>query len=166
VSAAGPRLDVRRRYGAHPAHLIVLLGCFTLAAGAAWQAVAAPRVAWMAVWFAAAVVLHDLVLFPLYTAADRGLDATLTRLAPPRAGRSTLLTHIRVPALASGLLFLVFLPGILQQGEASYLAATGQTQEPFLGRWLLATAALFALSAALLALRRAAHRIGSRPENR
>ena len=42
---------------------------------------------------------------------------------------------------------LVFLPGIIQQGAPVYAAATGQTQEPFLGRWLLLTAAMFAVSA-------------------
>jgi hypothetical protein len=45
------------------------------------------------------------------------------------------------------LTFLVFLPGIIRQGAGTYLAATGQTQEPFLGRWLLLTAVLFAISA-------------------
>jgi hypothetical protein len=63
------------------------------------------------------------------------------------------LNHLRVPALASGLTLLVFLPGILEQGAPTYLAATGQTQAPFLGRWLLLTAALFAASAVAYAIR-------------
>ena len=33
------------------------------------------------------------------------------------------------------------------------LAATGQTQEPFLGRWLMFTAAMFAISAAVYGVR-------------
>jgi hypothetical protein len=35
----------------------------------------------------------------------------------------------------------------MEQGAPTYLAATGQSQQPFLGRWLLLTAAMFAASA-------------------
>ena len=60
------------------------------------------------------------------------------------------------------LFLLIFLPGIIQQGEATSQAATGQTQQPFLGRWLLLTAAMFAISALvyvarLVATRRRGH---------
>ena len=61
--------------------------------------------------------------------------------------------HIRIPALAAGLTLLMFLPGIIEQGSRTYLAATGQTQEPFLGRWLWLTAALFGVSAVIYAVR-------------
>ena len=56
-----------------------------------------------------------------------------------------------MPALGAGLTLLVFLPGIIQQGTPAYAAATGQTQDPFLGRWLLLTAAMFAVSAVVYA---------------
>jgi len=59
----------------------------------------------------------------------------------------SVVNYLRVPVLASGLLFLVFFPGIITQGASTYLAATGQTQAPILGRWLLFTAIAFALSA-------------------
>ncbi|MGI9155440.1 MAG: hypothetical protein ACR2FG_02195, partial [Marmoricola sp.] len=39
-----------------------------------------------------------------------------------------------------------------EQGAASYHRATGQTQAPFLGRWLLLTAVIFAVSALTYAL--------------
>ena len=64
-----------------------------------------------------------------------------------------MLNYIRVPALGAGLTLLLFLPGIIEQGAPTYAAATGQTQEPFLGRWLLLTAAMFAISARLYAIR-------------
>ena len=69
--------------------------------------------------------------------------------------------YIRIPALGAGLTLLIFLPGIIEQGGPTYLAATGQTQQPFLGRWLLLTAAMFAVSAIgygarLIAVRRRA----------
>jgi hypothetical protein len=47
----------------------------------------------------------------------------------------------------------LFFPGIVQQGSATYVAATGQTQQPFLGRWSLLTASMFILSALLYAIR-------------
>jgi hypothetical protein len=47
----------------------------------------------------------------------------------------------------------MFFPGIMRQESATYLAATGQTQQPFLGRWLLLTAAMFIASAAFYAIR-------------
>ncbi|HYQ63761.1 hypothetical protein [Actinophytocola sp.] len=52
----------------------------------------------------------------------------------------------------------MFLPGIIRQGQKTYLAATGQTQEPFLVRWLLLTALFFATSAITYGIRTARHR--------
>ena len=57
----------------------------------------------MAWWFAGAVLLHDLVLFPLYAAGDR-----LLLLALPRT-RVPLVNHVRIPVLGSGLALLMFL---------------------------------------------------------
>ena len=148
----------RRVYGAHPLHLLTLTAGFalfgyvlaTIGPSALWNT----EVWWksIAVWFAASVIAHDLVLFPIYTLADRILLATQGK-SRARRPRVPVLNHVRVPALASGLLLLVFLPGIIKQGAPTYLAATGQTQDPFLGRWLLLTAALFAASAVGYAVR-------------
>jgi hypothetical protein len=55
--------------------------------------------------------------------------------------------------MATGLLFLLFFPGIIRQGKGSYLRATGLTQQPFLDRWLLLTAAFFGVSALLYGVR-------------
>jgi hypothetical protein len=116
--------------------------------GTWWQSIA--------VWFAAAIVGHDLLLFPLYALADRVVSTCTNR----RPGHPKVLVrnHIRVPALGAGLTLLIFLPGIIEQGGATYRAATGQTQQPFLGRWLLLTAAMFAISAVVYATRLAAAR--------
>ncbi len=96
----------------------------------------------MAAWFAAAIIFHDLVLFPLYALADRILGAgTVCRRAP------WLRNYLRVPALGSGLLFLIFLPGIIKQGSATYFEDTGLSQTPFLGRWLMLAAVMFMASA-------------------
>ncbi len=150
----------RAVYGSHPLHLLTLVAGFalfgyvvaTLTPAALWNA----RTWWQSilVWFAAAIVAHDLVLFPLYALADRILLRAnrFTRLRVP------LVNYVRVPALGSALTLLLFLPGIIKQGAPTVLAATGQTQEPFMGRWLLLTAAMFGISAILYAARLATTR--------
>jgi hypothetical protein len=108
------------------------------------------------VWFLAAIIGHDLVLFPLYALADRSLTAALAAMRNRRAGpspRVSPLNYLRVPTLAAGLSLLLFFPGIIQQGKATYSAATGQSQEPFFGRWLLLVAALYGFSALAYATR-------------
>jgi len=148
----------RTFYGAHPLHLLAVLAGFALLGytvsvvgpAALWN----PSVWWQSilVWFLGAVVLHDLVLFPLYALADR-THTTAVHTLRARIGRHdrpprvSAVNYLRIPVLASGLLLLVFFPGIIAQGASTYLAATGQTQAPFLGRWLLLTAIAFALSA-------------------
>jgi hypothetical protein len=152
---------VRRGYGADPLHLLALLACFALAGYVAVHLVHEPTLIRMLIWFAGAVVGHDLVLFPLYALGDRSLRAALHTLWPRGPATPSLvppLNYLRVPALGTGLLFLMFFPGIIRQGQQTYLAATGQNQQPYLARWLLLTAAMFAVSAVSYALRlRQAH---------
>ncbi|GAA4538991.1 hypothetical protein GCM10023161_17950 [Mycobacterium paraffinicum] len=136
-------------------HLLTLTAGFallgyvlvTIKPAALWN----PQVWWQSiiVWFTAAIVAHDLVLFPIYASLDRLLGTVVRPKTPP----VPVLNYIRVPALGAGLTLLVFLPGIIEQGGATYSAATGQTQDPFLGRWLLLTAAMFGVSAAIYAVR-------------
>ena len=147
-----------RWYGADPLQALALAACFALAGYVAWRLSGQSAALRMVVWFLGAVVAHDLVLFPLYALADRSLRSALRqhprRSRPGRpAPRLPPLNYLRVPALAAGLLLLLFLPGIARRGAATYHAATGQTQQPFLGRWLLITAALFGLSALCYAVR-------------
>jgi hypothetical protein len=128
-----------RRYG-------VLLACFALAGYAASFLLGDPALLRVLTWFVGAAVVHDLVLFPLYALADRVLGR-LPRLPVP------LVNHVRVPLLGAGLTLLVFLPGIVRQGEATHLASTGLDQQPYLGRWLALVAAMAALSALVYAVR-------------
>jgi len=152
----------RRHYGGHPLHLLTLLASFalvgyvisTVGPKQLWN----PHVWWqsIAVWFVAAIVLHDLVLFPFYALADRSLGAgwrAVTVRLPDRTPRVPPVNYIRIPIMASGLLFLMFFPGIIEQGKGAYLRATGLTQAPFLDRWLLITAVLFGSSALAYGIR-------------
>lgn len=141
-----------RTYGSHPLHLLTMIAGFALLGYVIavvkpvtlWN----PHVWWQSilVWFAAAIVAHDLALFPAYALVDRMLSGGRARPGRVDAG-VPVLNYLRVPALGAGLTLLVFLPGIIEQGAGTYQAATGQTQDPFLGRWLLLTAAMFAVSA-------------------
>lgn len=146
---------LRATYGAGPRHLVVLLLTFALATYAVLtlglDALWNPDVWWQSilVWFVGAALIHDLLLFPVYAIADRVAVAG-SHVVHHRGGRPgrrvPLLNHLRVPALASGLLLLVYFPGIIEQGADSYLRATGQTQDPFLARWLWLSAVAFAVS--------------------
>jgi hypothetical protein len=149
---------IRRLYGAGPLHLLALLACFSLVGYAVTYLTVEPELPRVLIWFVAAVIAHDLIAYPLYTLADRTLRATLTRLHLPRGG-PPVLNYIRVPALASALLFVVYFPGIIRQGGGAYYAASGHTQRPFLVRWLLLTAILFTVSVGVYIARVAyAHR--------
>ncbi len=140
---------MRRLYGAGPGHLLAVLACLVIAGGAV--AIVAGDPAWpvMLAWFLAAVLLHDLVLFPLYAAGDRLLTAVPARRRP----RVPVVNHVRVPLLGAGLTFLLFLPGILGRGEPTLRAASGLGTNPVLGRWLLLVAAMAAASALVYLVR-------------
>jgi type IV secretory pathway TrbD component len=105
----------------------------------------------VALWFVGAAVLHDLVLLPLYAAADRALVRVTVR-------RRDWIGYVRVPAALSLLLLLVWFPLIAGRVTDRYPSATGLSPDGFLARWLLVTAVLFGGSALLyvLRLRRAA----------
>lgn len=149
-SARGrPTAAVRNVYGAGPFHLVVMLVGFALAAytlvvlGPArlWN----PGVWWQSIliWFAGAVALHDLVLFPVYAFGDRVIARA--RYAGGRFPQPV--NYVRVTFLAIALLFVMYFPGIIRQGAGTYVAATGQTQAPFLSRWLILSAIIAGLSA-------------------
>jgi hypothetical protein len=153
-----------RLYGERLFHLIVVLAAVAL--GAYTISVLSvrnlfnPNVWWqsIAVWFAVAVIGHDLILFPLYTLADRLLPRQRgphkdRETSPQLSGRVPLTNYVRMPTLAAGMLLMLFLPGIIEQGAPTYQAATGLTQAPYLSRWLLLTAAFYLVSATCYAVK-------------
>lgn len=97
----------------------------------------------VATWLAAAAVLHDLVLVPLYSAGDR---------VARRIVRGTV-NYVRVPAGLSLLMLLVFWGTIAGKGERAYRAVSGRSFDGYALRWLLVTAGLFALSGLIYLLR-------------
>jgi hypothetical protein len=143
----------KRLYGEHLLHLIILLGALALGAYAifvlGFDQLFNPKVWWqsIAVWFAVAVIGHDLILFPIYAVAERLLPKERREVTPTNPHRVPLTNYLRIPTLATALTFALFFPGIIGQGAFTYMAATGLTQEPFLARWLLLVAAFYLTSA-------------------
>ena len=142
---------MRARYGASPLHLLAHLALLALAAWALLQVFGTLQAGGnVVVWLLGAVVLHDLVLLPLYGTLDR-LAARATRAA---------VNYVRVPAGLSLLLLLVFFPVISGKGGAAFRNASGLRYEGYLGRWLLATGLLFAASGVVYLVRELRHRPG------
>ena len=134
---------MRVRYGASPLHLLAHLAVLPLAAWALLQVADRPDGLRILVWLALSAVVHDIVLLPFYGLLDR-----LGRRATGPA-----VNYVRAPALLSGLLLLVFFPVISGKGEPSFTRASGLTYDGYLARWLLITAALFALSVVIYLVR-------------
>ncbi|MCW2929107.1 MAG: hypothetical protein JWM19_69 [Actinomycetia bacterium] len=139
-----------RWYGASPLHLLALAGCFALAGYAADRLVPSNPMG-VGIWFLGAVVGHDLVLMPLYSLADLSVAAVIRHRAAQSPAISWI-NYLRVPAAASGLLFVVWFPLILRL-HTRYEASTTLSADPFLWHWLGVTGALFLLSAVAFALR-------------
>ncbi|MDQ4020838.1 MAG: hypothetical protein M3257_04230 [Actinomycetota bacterium] len=133
--------------------LLVLLASFVVAGYAGFRMLSGNPVG-VGAWFVGSAVVHDLVLFPLYAAADAAL-VTLLRRRPALATVAGVpwLNHLRVPAVICGLLLLVWSPLILRLSAPTYLDASGLSPQPFLARWLAVTAVLFTMSALVLAVR-------------
>jgi len=133
-----------RIYGAHPLHLLAHAALLPLAAFAVLQLSGVRDAANIGAWFVGAVVLHDFLLFPATAAADRAIRATGPRLV----------NYVRVPTALSALLLLVFFPLICGRSDATFQGVSGVALHGYAERWLLVSAALFAASALLFALRR------------
>jgi hypothetical protein len=140
----------RSRYGASPLHLLAHLALLPLAAWALLQIADSGSAQRIFAWLAASVILHDLVLLPFYGVLDR--------LARRTVGGA--INYVRVPALISGLLLLVYYPAISGTSSANYERVSGIAYEGYLARWLLATAALFAISGGIYL----AHGLGKGPD--
>jgi hypothetical protein len=167
VAARGRTITSRIRhwYGANPLHLLALLAAFALAGYAVRAVIEAGQFRGFAIWFAVAIVAHDLLLFPLYSLADLSVQRLLPwRASRTRSGRQEATAHgevpgppvinyVRIPVAFSLLLLLAFFPLILGLSEPEYHRASGLTTHPYLWRWLAVTGVLFAASAIIYALR-------------
>jgi hypothetical protein len=106
----------------------------------------------IAIWLVAAAVIHDLVLFPLYSGLDRGARLVL---------RGAAVNYVRVPAGLSLLLLAVFFGTIAGKGAGAYHAVSGRSFDGYATRWLVLTAALFGVSSLIYLVRRRSSRRGA-----
>lgn len=139
-----------RWYGASPLHLLTMIGCFALAGYAAVTLLKVNALG-IGVWFAGAVIGHDLVLMPLYTLADRSVTAVF-RHRPTELPSLPWINYLRVPAVLSGILLLIWFPLIFRLPRG-FQASTTLSLNPYLWHWLAVTGSLFLMSAAAFALR-------------
>jgi hypothetical protein len=147
----------RALYGAGPLNLLVLTASFAIAAAAVVGWFQRPHdVMTILEWFAAAIVLHDLVALPLYSLLDRIAFGAIE--VGVRRGRRSVPTlvdptpFVRIPTILSGLLLIVFLPVVFGLGSASELSASGIRESGYAARWLLATGVIFAAAGVAYAL--------------
>jgi hypothetical protein len=135
---------MRRLYGASPLHLLAHLALLPFCAWALLELLGARAAANVVVWLVACVIVHDLVVLPLYSGADRGV----------RRAAGAAINFVRVPAALSLLMLAVYFGVISGRGEGAFRAASGLEYEGYAARWLLASAALFAASGLLYVARR------------
>ncbi len=110
--------------------------------------------------------LKDLAMGPAESAvdtetvaagADDDVAANLVSASRPSrdAERAVpVINHIRTPLVISGVLFVVFLPRILERQPQNFVNALGHEPPDFLARWFFVTGLLVAASALLYAVRR------------
>lgn len=132
------------------------MAALPLSGAAVLQVVHSSSIVHIALWFLGAVLVHDLVLYPLHAAVDRAAGAVLPGGA---------VNWLRVPTLLSGLLLLVFWPVVTSHSQGSYRFVSGLSQDVFLARYLAIVATLFLGSGLLFALLRLSHlrRTSARP---
>lgn len=149
----------RTLYGASPLHLLLVLCSFALTGYAGIRLLSGSEPWKVVIWLVGAALLHDLVLLPLYTLTDRAAQTILgERREPPAANGTTRpgqrwINYVRVPVFLSCLLLLTYFPLILGRVSHRFTLYTTLSGDVFLGRWLLITAVLFALSALVLLMR-------------
>jgi len=139
-------------YGRGPGHAVAMLFAYAVTAYAVLSIFSNPKPWTVLLWMGGAIVAHDFVFLPLYTVVYRAARR-LSGAGADRRRRILALQHVAVPAMLSLLLLLAWLPLILRLSEDNYRPTTGLTQEPYLGRWLAVTGALFLVSAGAYVLR-------------
>lgn len=121
---------------------LVLLAGLAFAGYLVWTVLPA-HLSWLIlVWVVAAAVVHDLIMWPAYTVADRA-----TRRHPA-------VNFVRVPVVLSAVMLIISWPLVTRHSEASYHFASGLTENVYLARWLILSGAAFAASALLYGVRK------------
>lgn len=148
----------RENYGAGPLHLLSSVAMGAIVIYALSQIAGASEPIDFAIWFAGAVIAHDMIAFPLYSVL--GLIAGgATAKAPANT-----INYIRVPAFLSAIAFVVFFPFILGIDADYFQEKTGVEPSGYFEKWLLLTAVLALASALLFAINLRRAKRASEPE--
>jgi predicted membrane channel-forming protein YqfA (hemolysin III family) len=152
---------IRRLGDEQPLHLLAIVVSFAIvAAGVAGWFQAGSDPIGIILWALGSAIAFEWILLPLAWLLDRvalgrswslgfgGDGATAAVAERASANRA----YIRVPALLSALLLIVFAPLIFRADTPAFVAITGISPPDYFARWLLATAAMFAVSAVAYAL--------------
>lgn len=140
----------RRRYGATPLHLVGHLVALAITVYA-FTFMLDPTFTHpvnLLVYFVGGALVHDLVFLPIYTVLD-----AIVRSRDHHRLRVRSINHLRVPAIMSAVMFVVYWPQIIGHGSENYVADAGHAPPDFAVRWLLITVGLFAVSGAAYAAR-------------
>ena len=146
-------IGFRRRYGAGPLHLAAHLVGFAIVVLTFDRIFTGGGLPKLLVLYLGFVIAHDLIFVPLYTGLDRITRMALARLSLPRRTGLPMINYVRVPALISGLLLIIYGPLILRLSDGTYYAISGHHLEHYLRNWLLITAALYLGSGVIYAAR-------------
>ena len=136
---------LRRHYGASPVHLLAHAVLLPLAAWAILKVVDVRAAGNVAAWFAGALVLHDALVLPAYSALDR--VAARVRVLGVSA-----VNFVRVPAGLTLLTLAVYWPQVMGRNDGDFTYVSGVDAQGELERWLLLVAGLWLASALLLAV--------------
>jgi hypothetical protein len=142
---------LRRHYGAGPLHLVGFLACSAVAAYAVTRVLGEGGWPGVLLWFVACVVLHDLIGWPIYAAADRILVRAQWR--HQRRTPVPWANYVRFPTVISAVLLGMFFPLIFRVSNAAYVRITGLNEDAYLINWLVVTGILFGGSAVTYMLR-------------
>ncbi|MCU1494282.1 MAG: hypothetical protein JWO62_2046 [Acidimicrobiaceae bacterium] len=146
------RAVFERRYGGGPGHLLSMIVGLSVAGYVVSILAGVGHRFEILLWVAGAIVAHDILLFPLYTAAD----AFAHWVHHPRGTTPPLVpwrNHVRAPLAISALLLAMTFPLVFRLSESSYHRATGLTTAIYASHWLIVSGALFVGSGLLYFLR-------------
>lgn len=153
----GPRATklekFRYEYGATPLHLLATVASLAVFGYAMLRIFENPSTGGVLLWLVGAIVLHDFIALPLYSAFLRIAEEATDAAVEPRRRALLTLNHIRIPVALSALLLLISFPLVFEIAPEAYGLTTGLDLDRYLGNWLLITAVLFGGSGLLYALK-------------
>lgn len=145
----------RKAYGASPLHLLAVIASFAVAGYGFFMLFKSPAPESTLLYFGFAVIAHDMIAFPLYSALNFVAGRTTKAVEP--AGVAAIgvpaINYLRVPFLLSAISLAMFFPLILGLSADRYEANTRLDAGVFLGRWLGICAVVFTASAILYAVK-------------